>query len=161
MAEFPEDICRLVNQMVPWDRHHRSPVAQIVKSNKFREKQQEITGRWHCEFIEYMHTIYLKCHLSYRTIRRTFSDDVALYQDTSVIPEDVVAWITECVDNQIVPYDSEHTHSEYNRCVWKNHNRRGQDLWKTTGGGFQAPRGIDPDWSDSSEEESDGSEESD
>ena len=46
MAEFPEDICRLVNQYVPWDRHHRSPVAEIVKSRLFQNTSIFFLRRW-------------------------------------------------------------------------------------------------------------------
>jgi len=51
MAEFPEDICRLVNQMVPWDRHHRSPVAEIVRSHQFQAKQGKCVQRWRRAYI--------------------------------------------------------------------------------------------------------------
>ena len=46
MAEYPEDICRLVNQYVPWDRHHRSPVAEIVKSRLFTNASIFFLNRW-------------------------------------------------------------------------------------------------------------------
>ena len=46
MAEFPKDICRLVNQYVPWDRHHRSPVAEIVKSRLFQNTSIFFLRRW-------------------------------------------------------------------------------------------------------------------
>ena len=46
MAEFPEDICRLINQYVPWDRHHRSPVAEIVKSRLFTNTLIFYVNRW-------------------------------------------------------------------------------------------------------------------
>ena len=46
MAELPEDICRLVNQYVPWDRHHRSPVVEIVKSRLFQNTSIFFLRRW-------------------------------------------------------------------------------------------------------------------
>ena len=51
MTEFPEDICRLVNQYVPWDRHHRSPVAEIVMSHQFQVKRGKCIQRWRRAYI--------------------------------------------------------------------------------------------------------------
>ena len=50
MAEFPDDICRLVNQYVPWDRHHRSPVAQIVKSHLFKVHSSFFLNQWRLRY---------------------------------------------------------------------------------------------------------------
>ena len=51
MAEFPEEICRLVNQYVPWDRHHRSPTAELVRSQQFQAKQGKCIQRWRHAYI--------------------------------------------------------------------------------------------------------------
>ena len=51
MAEFPEDICRLVNQYVPWDRHHRSPTAELVRSREFKSCWIDCIGEWRHQYI--------------------------------------------------------------------------------------------------------------
>ena len=51
MGEFPEDICRLVNEFVPWDRHHRSPTAQLVRTEEFQNYQLLATQAWQHEYI--------------------------------------------------------------------------------------------------------------
>ena len=51
MAEFPEDICRLVNQYVPWDRHHRSPTAELVRSREFESYWIDCVGEWRHQYI--------------------------------------------------------------------------------------------------------------
>ena len=51
MGEFPEDICRLVNEFVPWDRNHRSPTAQLVHTEEFQNYQLLATEAWQHQYL--------------------------------------------------------------------------------------------------------------
>ena len=93
MAEFPEDICRLVNQMVPWDRHHRSPVAQIVKGREFQAKRNNICKEWSYYFEVFLWRDYLEYYLTPHEWTVNFENDDVMCQDTHIIPPDVLIYI--------------------------------------------------------------------
>ena len=87
MTEFPEDICRLVNQFVPWDRHHRSPVAQIVTSHHFQAKQGKCIERWRRAYIgngAYTHGTWASWLLP-NTTWETVHDLLSIEREISVL----------------------------------------------------------------------------